>query len=370
MKQYDRIVIGAGIYGLYAAKVLASKGYKTLVLESEDDGLQRGSYINQARLHNGYHYPRSISTALKSKKYFDRFFSDYKDAIYTDFKQIYATSKDFSWTNGEQFAKFCDDAKIYCREIDKRQYFKDGVVDGVFETEEYSFDAAILKKQLIKDAKATKLVDIKFNSPVTNIKKLSKYYDVYVNDEVYRTPYLLNASYASTNQILNMLNLPFVNIKYELCEVILVEVSDELKNVGLTVMDGPFFSIMPFGKTGLHSLTAVTFTPHETSYDKLPTFKCQNEKNGCSPTCLKNCNTCPNKPNTAYEKMYHIAKKYLNDDLKIKYVSSLYTIKPILQTSEIDDSRPTIIREYTKNPTFVTVFSGKMNTMYDLDNVL
>ena len=27
-------------------------------------------------------------------------------------------------------------------------------------------------------------------------------------------------------------------------------------------MDGPFFSIMPFGETGLHSLTSVTFTPH------------------------------------------------------------------------------------------------------------
>ncbi len=40
-----------------------------------------------------------------------------------------------------------------------------------------------------------------------------------------------------------------------------------LKNTGITVMDGPFFSLMPFGQTGLHSLTSVTFTPHETSYD-------------------------------------------------------------------------------------------------------
>ena len=37
---------------------------------------------------------------------------------------------------------------------------------------------------------------------------------------------------------------------------------DDLKNIGITVMDGPFFSIMPFGQTGLHSLTSVTFTPH------------------------------------------------------------------------------------------------------------
>ena len=50
------------------------------------------------------------------------------------------------------------------------------------------------------------------------------------------------------------------------CEIILCTVDERLKNTGITVMDGPFFSLMPFGQTGLHSLTSVTFTPHETSY--------------------------------------------------------------------------------------------------------
>ena len=53
---------------------------------------------------------------------------------------------------------------------------------------------------------------------------------------------------------------PF-KIKYELCEIILCEVDKRLYNTGITVMDGPFFSLMPFGQTGLHSLTSVTFTP-------------------------------------------------------------------------------------------------------------
>ena len=61
-------------------------------------------------------------------------------------------------------------------------------------------------------------------------------------------------------------------IKYELCEIILCDVNEKLREYGFTVMDGPFFSIMPFGKMGLHSLTSVTFTPHSTSYDATPTF--------------------------------------------------------------------------------------------------
>ena len=45
-------------------------------------------------------------------------------------------------------------------------------------------------------------------------------------------------------------------------------------------------------------------------------------------------------------------------------------MKPILMASEIDDSRPTVIKQFTKNPTFISVLSGKINTIYDLDEVL
>lgn len=45
-------------------------------------------------------------------------------------------------------------------------------------------------------------------------------------------------------------------------------------------------------------------------------------------------------------------------------------MKPILKASEIDDSRPTVIKQYSTDPTFISVLSGKINTVYDLDEVL
>ena len=143
-------------------------------------------------------------------------------------------------------------------------------------------------------------------------------------------------------------------IKYEQCEIVLCKVSDNLKGVGLTVMDGPFFSIMPFGKTLYHSLTSVTFTPHVTSYDELPTFSCQDGIN-CSPSQLGNCNECKNKPATAWDYMYHLAKKYMKPELKFSYDSSLFSMKPILKTSEIDDSRPTAIVINSEVPQIISV---------------
>jgi len=136
-------------------------------------------------------------------------------------------------------------------------------------------------------------------------------------------------------------------------------------------MDGPFFSIMPYGKTGLHTLTAVSFTPHLTSYESVPTFKCQSKSIGhCSTDRLGNCNTCVAKPKSEWPYMANLTRKYLKDEFQFDYVDSLFSIKPILLTSEIDDSRPTIIRKLSENPTIVSVLSGKINTVYDLDEVL
>lgn len=45
-------------------------------------------------------------------------------------------------------------------------------------------------------------------------------------------------------------------------------------------------------------------------------------------------------------------------------------MKPILLASEIDDSRPTVVKVMNEKPKFVSVLSGKINTVYDLDEVL
>ncbi len=370
--RYDKIIIGAGLYGLYSALFCAKLGQSALVLECDSEAFKRATYINQARVHMGYHYPRSISTAVKSRGYFDRFNEDYGFCVHSSFDQVYATSANFSWTNAEQFKKFCRDADIMCEDEPVSRYFKAGMCDGAFLTKEYTYDAQILKDYFLEEIGKYSSVEIKYSANITAIEKSGGEYVVTLADGAkHSAGFLLNSTYASVNQILQMLSLEPFGIKYELCEIILCNVSDELKNTGITVMDGPFFSIMPFGKTGLHSLTSVTFTPHMTSYDAVPTFPCQKNSGGfCTPSRLGNCNDCPAKPQSAWPFMSNLARKYLKDSLKFEYVSSLYSMKPILKASEIDDSRPTVIKKYSESPTFVSVLSGKINTVYDLDEVL
>ena len=127
-------------------------------------------------------------------------------------------------------------------------------------TREYTYDAAILRDYYIEKLKTLSNVTFLYNASIEHIKKRESSYEIALKKKViYESPFILNATYASTNQIFDMLGYEKFKIKYELCEIILCDVNERMKEYGFTVMDGPFFSIMPFGMTGIHSLTSVTF---------------------------------------------------------------------------------------------------------------
>ena len=371
--RFDRIIIGAGLYGLYAALFSGRLKQRILVLEADSGPFMRATYVNQARVHQGYHYPRSISTAMKSAGYFERFNRDYEFCINRSFDQIYATSANFSWTDGNQFLHFCRAAGIPCEELNPGTYFREGMCDGAFRTREYTYDAASLKRYMLEklseqEDRITVLYDVK-------IREISRDGDAFTvrteSGDAWQAGFVLNASYAGINQIQEIAGFEKFGIKYELCEITLCDPNDRLRNVGFTVMDGPFFSIMPFGKTGVHSLTSVTFTPHRTCYGAVPAFPCRERSRGtCSEFRVGNCNLCPARPVSAFPYMANLARKYLREEYDFTYRESLFSMKPILMSSEIDDSRPTVIRKYCENPTFAAVLSGKINTLYDLDEVL
>jgi len=370
-KKYDYVVFGAGIYGLFATKYLAEQEMKIALIEFDEKPIQRASYINQARVHNGYHYPRSVSTAIKSAKYYHRFNEEFSFAINDKFKKVYAISENDSLTNADQFERFCKFVDIPASEINGNKYFNPGTVEATFETEEYSYDARLIRDWYITELSKYRNVDIYYSKHLDRVIRDDSDFVLYFEDlSQISTPRVLNATYASINQVNQKFDFELFNTKYEICEVILAEVSGNLKNVGITVMDGPFFSVMPFGVTGQHSLTSVGHTPHESSFEKLPKFSCQQFNSLCTPIQLQNCNSCLAQPYTAWARMHQLAKKYLIPDIQINYRSSLFAVKALISASELDDSRPTIIKKFSDEPSYLSIFSGKFNTIYDLEDVL
>ena len=217
-EQFDKVIIGAGLYGLYSALFCCKRGEKVAVLECDPAPFKRATFINQARVHQGYHYPRSISTATKSAGYFERFCRDYEFCINREFDQIYATSSKYSWSDGRQFREFCRAAGIPCEELHPDNYFKSGMCDGVFRTREYTFDAMLLKNYFLEELKKYKsAATLEYGVKISAIEKTDSTYVIRTQEgKAYESGFVLNATYAGTNQILDMVGFEKFNERYRL----------------------------------------------------------------------------------------------------------------------------------------------------------
>ena len=201
-ESYDAVILGAGLYGLFSALRIVEGGGRALVLEADPEPFSRATFVNQARVHMGYHYPRSISTARKSAHYFNRFLEDYGFCVLTSFDQVYATSASGSWTTAAQFEKFCRDARIPCEEAPASRWFTPGAVDGAFLTREYTYDARVLRDHFLKELNRFDTCEVRCGDTVAGAPaRDAGEWVLRTGAGAVRAPFVLNATYASVNQV-------------------------------------------------------------------------------------------------------------------------------------------------------------------------
>lgn len=359
MKKYDYIIIWAGFYWMHTARFLWNKWYKVALLEKEWDALTQASYVNQARVHNWYHYPRSFKTAVKSKEYFNRFVNDFWFAINKEFKKIYAIAEKESKTSSIEFELFCEKVWIPCNKIDKNIFFKDWI-ENAYETLEYAFDSIKIRDFMKEELSRRTNVDCYYYYTVDWILNTKDWIIISSSDSnnKYISKNIINATYAWINIIHKLFKIKPISIKYEYTEMVLCNVSSNLRWYWLTIMDWEFFSIMPFWIWWKFSLSHVKYTPHEECIKEYPIFKCNKNKFWI--------------PKTNFLEMLNDTKKYLNDDISIEYDKSLYATKVVLANSETDDARPTFLKKYDlwNNNKLITIFSWKINTIYEIEEFL
>ncbi|WP_069471507.1 FAD-dependent oxidoreductase [Candidatus Marithrix sp. Canyon 246] len=341
------LVIGGGFYGCLVALELNKHGHQVILVESENDFMQRASYINQARIHQGYHYPRSFLTALRSRQNFTHFVKEFPECVDNSFDKYYAIAHQ-SKVSAVQFYKFCQriGAPVSEAPDDIKKLFNRHLINDVFKVKEYAFDAVILK-EIIATKLAKTDIDIRLNSTVIHIEK-----DVVViqegqNQKTITVDRIFNCTYSNLNRLIVDAKLEMIPLKHEYTEMALIEVPDPLKKVGITVMDGPFFSCMPFPSRKLHSLSHVRYTPHYHWVDR-------EEKEYI------------HKSDSLYTAMIRDAARYLPLLMNSNYIESLWEIKTVLPQSEGDDSRPILFKESEKAPGVFSVMGGKIDNIIDI----
>lgn len=351
--KFDVIVIGGGFYGCALALKLKRKFSKVLIVEKEENILTRASYNNQARVHNGYHYPRSYLTALRSRINFPKFVSDYRQAIEKDFKKVYAIAKSGSKVTSKQFWLFCQKigAPIKPARESIKKLFNKALIEDVFEVTEYAFNAANLRKMLKRN-----LINSKINLELGKEAKIiaqetSGNLQVQLDSgKVLSGKYVFCCIYSQTNQLLKNSELPLLPLKNEATEIALIKVPDRLKKMGVTVMDGPFFSTMPFPDRQLHSLSHVTYTPHSSWVEKGERTSYRLRSN--------------------FPYMIRDAQRFLPCLKDAKYVDSLYEIKTVLPKNEVDDGRPILFKAHHGLKNLFVVLGGKIDNIYDISRAI
>ena len=357
----DAIIIGGGFYGVAIAIYLAKqRGFKRVILvEREAELLTRASYNNQARVHNGYHYPRSFTTAYRSRVNLPKFIGDWSDAVKQDFTKLYAIARRNSKTTAKQFVRFCRQigANIEPASQSLQALFEPKLIEGVFAVEEYVFDstklAAWAKKELGECGIQIRIktsVSAISNGPNEKLEVILKSSDQ--SEELLTCNYVFNCAYSGLNQFKGDFPGTQTELKHELTEMALVQAPPILEKMGITVMDGPFFSMMPFPARGLHTLSHVRFTPHMH----------WNDERGIDP--YKKLSLYDRA--TRVDRMVRDVGRYLPAILDAKYIESLFEIKTILVKSEGDDGRPILFERHLELPGCYSILGGKIDNIYDV----
>lgn len=358
-EHFDAVVIGAGFYGLRIALHLRTVlGYDTvLVLESDAEVMGRASYVNQARVHNGYHYPRSILTGYRSQVNLPRFREEYADAVVGGFPHYYGIAKSLSKTNARQFEVFCRRIGAVVAEAPKSvtSSFDSTRIERLFLVEEPAFNSRILRDLLLDRIDAAGGIDVRTSSTVDRIGGTDGDLAVHVGDRTFRAPKVISAVYAGINALHAASDLPLIDLQQELTEMALVSLPEPLSNAAYTVMDGPFFSMMPFPSRGLHTLSHVRYTPHHR----------WREIGGSSATdpyvAIRDITTRSN-----FASMYADVVRFMPSARAMKHRDSIYETKAVLARSADDDSRPILFRVDHGIRGYTCVLGGKLDNIYDV----
>lgn len=361
--KYDAVVVGGGFYGARLALLLRATGRSVLLVEREPVLLGRASLNNQARVHNGYHYPRSILTSLRSRLNYARFIDEYPDCVDRSFPHYYAVGRAMSKITAAQFVEFCRRIGAPLSEAPKRvvQLFDASRIDAVFEAQECAFDAVKLRATLVRQLEAAG-VDVALETEARRVwtERDGTWIALATPDGNARdvqTELVLNCTYSRLNHLLAASGAATIPAKHELTEMALVQPPPALGGAAVTVMDGPFFSLMPYPSRGLFTLSHVRYTPHGNWYDR-PTEP------------IADRDALRKAPSSWFAHMVRDAQRYLPAMRATRYVDSLYEIKTVMPRSEQDDSRPILLRPSVEHPALITVLGAKIDSVYDVEDAL
>lgn len=342
-------VIGCGIFGAMAAIRLAQQGASVTLFERHETPLRGASFNNQNRLHLGFHYPRDDETARQCIRGFQRFRDEFGECILEGFQNAYFIASEGSFTTAADYLTFCARMGLRHEQVDPASF--DPPVERVdlgVVCDEVVYDSAVLRGLVLQRLSAAG-IDPQFGTAVTEISRQEKCFKLTADDrDLGSFDAVVNCTYADINRLTEQLGHASSLRQYEYTMVPILEW--QRPPVGITVMDGPFMTVLPFGQTGRFLLYHVAHTVVER------TVATQ------MPVSWLDSATAPSSAvdkGEFFERMRQACRSFVPALDEARLVGFLEGPRVVLANREATDARPSIVQRH--EPSYLSVFTGKID---------
>ena len=345
-------VVGAGIFGCSVAIALADVGYNVDLLERLPDILMGTSRNNTNRVHQGFHYPRDLQTATECRDHYRRFETEFREALLDDYPNIYDISEKGSLTSEDEFIAFCDRIGLSYSEIDLHRL--DVTINGCnlgISCSETIIDSDLARNMLINRIRSSKNVRLSCNREVVAIERNTHRYELSFQTEIQSKQSfdaVINCSYANIGSLTEQLGYEVIDCQYEYTVVPIIDL--DCSPIAITIMDGPFMTLFPYGKPNQFLLYHVNYSVIETEIGR----KLNRDWLDAHKSPLRNMDQ-----DKYFSEILRACTDFVPALANAKLLGYLESPRMVLPRHELDDARPSFVNDYGEG--YMTVFSGKID---------
>jgi len=319
-------IIGGGWVGCHLAYKL-KENHNISLFEKNKCIFSETSYNNQNRLHLGFHYARNYKTRQLCLETFDKFLNDYGHLTQRVDKNLYCVPTHSSILDFQTYLDIFKEFEFYNQESPIKE------IPNCITTDERYINFKEVKKYFIDN-----LRHLVINKTITNenLSELKNDYDLVIN---------------ATNN--HLLVNDCVDCFYELTVSFIYKKIKEVGFGGLTLVDGPLFSIYPYYDESF-TVTDVEYTPIK----KFNTIESLNN----FITEEVNDEFLNDRQRKTEEKILKFYPNFLSD---FEYESYFLSTKS--KIVDLSDERYPIIKE---EDNLINCFTGKIQGIYIIEDYI
>ncbi len=258
VERTDIAIIGGGFYGAYAADQIkvVRPDLDVTIVEREPQPFTRASSTNQGQFHMGYMYSNDPNLAAECVENIDRFRVDFGEAVDEATDSYFAIHRE-SEIDPEGFEAFCELMGLQAmrQQLADRRDLAGPDIAALYRTNEKTFNSARLQEVLRRKLGSHGVKLVRNFSALSVGATADSGIEVVADDgRILQAEQVLNVTFADINALHERSGLPRIPMQSDSFLHFVLGLPEQYRDTALTVIRGPYASLLPSSFRGGHIL--------------------------------------------------------------------------------------------------------------------